>query len=431
MNKDSYRLQNDLYYIYSDIPNYLSNRPGKLTFHIHERLQKASTQTAVITDIHPGIFSVQTNLPDNDDVVNHTVSFGDGNSFPSCDCSDWQRYKLPCVHFCSIFISHPEWTWDMMSNSYRSSPVFCVDWSVSFAGIKKDPGTLIDSATQTTGANLISNTPDVRLTRVGDLQRITEPPHVLATQCRVLLQQLSKLQLAHHSRENLNRLKSELKELISRFTTPQNTNSSSPLTMSRLIMKGKKSSDSTDTNQSVFDHYNVKLITPKQAISGIIENKDQEEIVKDMETPNNATVVESLVDSLVDQQVPSLPSLTTPATTLTIKPAGTSTSRKRVQSPSVFLKPSEKQRKREPIVAAKNIEIQPKSDNNAQFTSDASISTVIDGQTVNIPLEQMAAAVAATLQGNSSSIPLNIVDKPINITIETNETATTSDTTIK
>lgn len=432
-------MQRDLYYIYCDIPNYLTNRPGKLTHHIHERLKKASSQTFIVTDIHPGICSVQGTQPDDDNL--HTVSFGDNTSFPSCDCTDWQRFKLPCIHFCAVFLASPEWSWDMMSVQYRSAPVFNVDWSIGSTNSKNDiPGFLVDNTTQTTSANLIGTPSDLRITKVGDIQRIMETPQVLASQCRGLLQQLSKLQLAHHSRENLNRLKSELKELISRFSTPQNIVSSTATGLPRLVLstKGKRNEGS----QSVFDQYNVKLVTPKQVTNAADLKLRASPIRKPHNDDENNTgdVVDSLFISTdsdhqqelvsTDHQQVSSPTSILPATTLTIKAVAPNT-RKRVQSPSVFLKPTEKRPRRENAIAAKNIEISAKP--GLQFSADATtISTVIDGQTVNLPLDQVAAAVASSIQDSGGGETLNTTSETEKDTLclETNE-AISGDTSIK
>ena len=59
----------------------------------------------------------------------HTVSFGDANNLPSCDCIDWQHFRLPCKHLCSVFSSFPEWGWDMLNASYTANPLINLDYS--------------------------------------------------------------------------------------------------------------------------------------------------------------------------------------------------------------------------------------------------------------------------------------------------------------
>jgi len=49
---------------------------------------------------------------------------------PSCDCYDWQRFHLPCKHFCAVFHLYPDHGWDMLPASYRDSPFFRLDETV-------------------------------------------------------------------------------------------------------------------------------------------------------------------------------------------------------------------------------------------------------------------------------------------------------------
>ena len=57
------------------------------------------------------------------------MSFGDATSFPSCNCDDWQQFKLPCKHLCSVFQSFPDWGWDMLNGTYTANPLINLDFS--------------------------------------------------------------------------------------------------------------------------------------------------------------------------------------------------------------------------------------------------------------------------------------------------------------
>ncbi|XP_047129189.1 uncharacterized protein LOC100213006 isoform X2 [Hydra vulgaris] len=220
LNKESIKLHNDLRYAYSNIPNYLCARPGLITYHIYERLKKANEQSFTIRCMHSGIFTVQGDTNEEDHL--HTVSFGDANCFPSCDCEDWLRFKLPCEHFCAIYNNFPGWNWDMMSNLYKFLPQLNIDWGCE-TNINIDmPGLFVDNSTQTSPVKDMVGGEHNLFFGVTDKRTSHETPQVLASQCRGLLQQLSKLQLAHHSRENLYRLKTELKELIAIFSNAAN-----------------------------------------------------------------------------------------------------------------------------------------------------------------------------------------------------------------
>ena len=444
-NKESFRLQNELFYLSWEIPNYLSNRPGKLTEHIYERLKTAASRNFYITDIHPGIFSVQGCEGPDDHI--HTISFGDNTSYPSCDCEDWQRFKLPCVHFAAVYNTYSGWTWDMMGNPYRTNPIFNADWSVISPDLRvHNPGFLNDVATQTTGANLITTcVPDFSLTKINDQRRVTETPQVMASQCRGLLQQLSKLQLAHHSKDSLYRLRSELKELISIFSAAPKTKILFP--MSTVPLKGRK--QGLVNNQSVFEQYNVKLVTPKQVtlnkmdvgastvqeqtsdVDSDDDDSDDDEVDgMYISTVGEEQIVEENEESQQQQQqqqqqqvIMTIPNISQSTTS---SAASATSSLKRIQEASRhFLKedgtedePAYKKFRstnddrggKEMLNASQNITVKQipveeggggevvveavDAANVMQFPSNTTLSTVIDGQTISISLDQVAAMSA-------------------------------------
>lgn len=442
-NQESYKLQSELFYTYPDIPNYFSCRPGKLTSHIYERIKIAAEHSYVISYLHPGIFSVQGNSAEDD--LLHTVSFGDSSSYPSCDCADWQQYKLPCCHLCAVFSNYPGWSWDMLSVSYKSHPVLNVDWSTMTSDEVKDvPGFRIDAGTQTTGATLLAGTSEFsKISRMSDGKRITETPQVLASQCRGLLQQLSKLQLAHHSRENLHRLKAELKELISIFSSApkQKQVISSPgLSGSYIIQtKGpgrpKKATLPASPSGSVFEQYNVKPITPKQIIDGTDRKvyavrtrpRNTELVISKPSEPTSVKQTEGLVNTvyIVDPgQILTSGDKTT--TTEQVLTKVDTESRKRIQSPSVFLRPPEKREKletnenekQEILERAVSLEFPEDGSNNTLLVdTESAVTAIIDDQSI---LTEPAAVTMADNQTQPNQIPLS---DPMNT-----ETFTTTNT---
>ena len=82
-----------------------------------------------VSHVQPGVFWVQDASESEPSEQAHTVSFGDANNLPSCDCLDWQQYRLPCKHLCSVFSSFPEWGWDMLNASYTANPLINLDYS--------------------------------------------------------------------------------------------------------------------------------------------------------------------------------------------------------------------------------------------------------------------------------------------------------------
>jgi SWIM zinc finger. len=381
-----------------------------LTQHIYERLKIAASRRYYITEIHPGIFSVQGSETPDDNI--HTISFGDSNSYPSCDCEDWQRFKLPCIHLGAVFNTYQDWTYDMMGVPYRSNPIFNVDWSVVSQDFRTEtPGLLTDVGTQTTGANLITNyTPEFSMVKINDPRRAAETPQVLANQCRGLLQQLSKLQLAHHSRDSLYRLRSELKELISIFSSTPKTKVLFPMVTMPLAGKSRKSISNPGV-QSIFEQYGVKLISPKQ-VTAAAETKlstshnNEPETASDDSDDNDVDgmyISTGVDDQIVDGNNQNI-TISTTATTIDQQVLSSTTSRKRTQqSSSPYLKhPVDKKARPEDELVAASQSISESSSVLAsaqepeQFSSNATLSTMINGQTINIPLDQVAVTVDAT-----------------------------------
>ena len=55
----------------------------------------------------------------------YPVRFGNKSKYPSCQCLEWQKHRLPCKHFCAIF-QHTQWKWESLSLLYTNNPLFCL-----------------------------------------------------------------------------------------------------------------------------------------------------------------------------------------------------------------------------------------------------------------------------------------------------------------
>ena len=337
----------------------------------------------------------------------------------------------------------------MMGNPYRTNPIFNADWSVISPDLRiHTPGSLNDVATQTTGANLITTcVPEFSLTKINDQRRAAETPQVMASQCRGLLQQLGKLQLAHHSKDSLYRLRSELKELISIFSAAPKTKILFPLSQT-IPIKGRKQGG-LGSNQSVFEQYNVKLITPKQVTlnkmdvatggtrvvhsqSSDIDTDDDEVDGMYISTVGEEQIVEENEEQQVIMTIPSIQD--TSSSTIT-----TSTLKRIQDASQQYLKddtqqddePAQKklrystteaiqaadaisattttgaddgadilnapqsitleQHTEEGVEGGKEVVVDATDPANVmQFPSNTTLSTVIDGQTISISLDQVA-----------------------------------------
>ena len=439
-NQESFKLQNELYYLYRDIPNYLSCRPGKLTYHVYERIKLANEQSFTISYLHPGIFSVQGTSPE--DEVLHTVSFGDNNAFPSCDCADWQQFKLPCLHFCAVFNNYPGWTWDMLSVAYKACPALNVDWTTTTTDYTSEtPGYLIDNSTQTSPATLLSHSSEFM--NLPDTRRVTETPQVIASQCRGLMQQLSKLQLAHHSRENLYRLRSDLKDLIAVFSSaPKQKQMLSPAS-SYVIQSSKgpgrprKVNQPTSlssaiymTHQTVTDPRNVKPVTPKQA-SDAGERKTyptrnrtpSSEISISKRSNEASSSQENLISTVYIVDSSQVLSSTGSKQLAAQEVKVGSITCKRAKSPSTYLKPDEK-RLKEDITDNVEQSVNLQRGVSLEFPEEEPLdstlmrvdpdSSVIDNNSINAPLEQ----VDSGLESSSLETSVTPLSLPVGLNSE-------------
>ena len=59
-------------------------------------------------------------------VNSYQVWLGSEELFPSCQCKDYNKHKLPCKHICAV-INHPGIGWDSIGSSLRNHPCFNLD----------------------------------------------------------------------------------------------------------------------------------------------------------------------------------------------------------------------------------------------------------------------------------------------------------------
>lgn len=204
--------------------------------HIYDRMKLVDQKQYCVENVGLGLYSVQSIT--DEDTVSYTVEFGDSTSLPTCNCIDWQMFRLPCQHFCSVFKSNEKWTWDMLPFIYRSNNSFTFDWYCLTAAdtfdinqsrrdsfsqtemevqdciLQTDIQASVDKGVQTlaSGNSLSDLKKDV--SKLGqDEGVICEDEEILAliNQCNSVMHQLKKFQLAHHKKHNLKLVLSYLK----------------------------------------------------------------------------------------------------------------------------------------------------------------------------------------------------------------------------
>ena len=93
-----------------------------MVIHIMKRWEGAIGPRNITHLENEGEFKVRSTLS----TKTYLVRFGNQSIYPSCQCLDWQKHRLPCKHFCAIF-QHTQWKWESLSSLYKNNPLFCLD----------------------------------------------------------------------------------------------------------------------------------------------------------------------------------------------------------------------------------------------------------------------------------------------------------------
>ncbi|KAL3193796.1 hypothetical protein MRX96_000091 [Rhipicephalus microplus] len=121
-HKENLKVSSDYRHYHDAVPEYLHNRPRSVVLHIMSRLAAADDidQTSVTPGPCQGTFHVKSSSSEE---VSHCVDFAE----PSCTCHDFRKHKLPCKHFCAIFLSDKDWGIDNLPEGYRNGPLMALD----------------------------------------------------------------------------------------------------------------------------------------------------------------------------------------------------------------------------------------------------------------------------------------------------------------
>ena len=269
--------------------------------------------------MQPGIFWVQDASGSSENEQAHTVSFGDTNNLPSCDCHDWLKFKLPCKHMCSVFSSFPDWGWDMLNINYTANALFNLDFSCIKPWIDSQqtetsslaPENIVndtDSGKMVTVKLPVATDPyaihehgenDSDSTRTDvssffdkmDVANKTHPYQQIESQCRDLLQNLTRLsQNISINNAQLERLKTDLQLSIGIFSPIKNCQLNkqvtvpaiNQLTNSMHIASSAQPLHSIASSSAVFspslftNNLSTAIIYPnKRSVSGMSRSMDE------------------------------------------------------------------------------------------------------------------------------------------------------------
>ena len=125
------------------MPHYLHDRPPSLINHCLDRLSSAveiGQECIQVTDEERGTFKVKS-LDPNTQGCWYSLSFGDDETMPHCECVDWEKHRLPCKHFLAVFRYFKGWGFDKLPTHYTESPFLTLDHDVVS---RKEPVDKID-----------------------------------------------------------------------------------------------------------------------------------------------------------------------------------------------------------------------------------------------------------------------------------------------
>lgn len=112
------------------MPHYLHDRPRHIVQHCLEKTDLAKSIPFLVILKGEGQFEVHSQTAMLG--VWYKVTFGGHDATPSCTCKEWQRTHLPCKHMFAIFRHKPDWSFENLSEAYRTSPFFILDEDLIF-----------------------------------------------------------------------------------------------------------------------------------------------------------------------------------------------------------------------------------------------------------------------------------------------------------
>ena len=203
------------------IPSYLIERPHHIINHCLDRLYRAESiprSHVDVIDITKGVFSVrrQSSTEEKD---NYKVMFG--TTQPSCDCQDWERHRLPCKHFCAVFLHVPLWSFDKLPDAYKDSPFFTLDGELFTPDNPKANDYIrkgsADKLPSMIGVEAVEVNDGKESLRFEDLPRTVPRPRTSAAKCREVLGQIKNMTYIVEAWENgeiLDQLREKLEECL-------------------------------------------------------------------------------------------------------------------------------------------------------------------------------------------------------------------------
>nr|XP_047144725.1 uncharacterized protein LOC124818213 [Hydra vulgaris] len=198
-----YRLYN------SNLPKWFCNKPENFTRHCIEKIGLVKDCNNLKITFHEisknkQMYEVKSFTSAKSYIV--TIG-GQDTKFPDCQCIERKKKLMPCKHMVAIFQHCDGVSWDLLPDSYRLSPYFCLDNSVIYGNEscheEKSNICFEDNLSETQGHVILEN-----------VQNKIYPKQTNAPSCRDILSQIKTLSYLIYDENVVKSLKFKLQELM-------------------------------------------------------------------------------------------------------------------------------------------------------------------------------------------------------------------------
>ncbi|XP_065677664.1 uncharacterized protein LOC105850732 [Hydra vulgaris] len=221
-----YRLYN------SNLPKWLCNKPENFTRHCIEKIGLVKDCNNLKITFHENSKNKQMyEVKSFTSAKSYIVTIGGQDTkFPDCQCIEWKKTLMPCKHMVAIFQHCDGVSWDLLPDSYRLSPYFCLDNSVIYGNesCHEEESNICfeDNLSETQGHVILEN-----------VQNKIYPKQTNASSCRDILSQIKTLSYLVYDEIVVKSLKFKLQEILNELQTLVPKHDNIPLERNEVTKK--------------------------------------------------------------------------------------------------------------------------------------------------------------------------------------------------
>nr|XP_047140894.1 uncharacterized protein LOC105848403 [Hydra vulgaris] len=221
-----YRLYN------SNLPKWLCNKPENFTRHCIEKFGLVKDCNNLKITFHENSKNKQMyEVKSFTSAKSYIVTIGGQDTkFPDCQCIEWKKTLMPCKHMVAIFQHCDGVSWDLLPDSYRFSPYFCLDNSVIYGNesCHEEESNICfeDNLSETQGHVILEN-----------VQNKIYPKQTNASSCRDILSQIKTLSYLVYDEIVVKSLKFKLQEILNELQTLVPKHDNIPLERNEVTKK--------------------------------------------------------------------------------------------------------------------------------------------------------------------------------------------------